>query len=801
MMNDRPMIAIGKTFLKAMGDLPKNAQNQVRTFLDKFEKNPASGAIHKEGLHNTRGAKLYSARININYRVILAYDDVSQVYLLLYVGAHEDAYNWASRKCVDINSTTNAVQLYDVVDAGTMQAAPAAHSYASHVPDYEPQAQTSSTDYAATESRIVIEQEDIDWSNRKAQEPLPEEFNRLTVSDLRAFGVPDLWQELVLQMKTYGQLQEYMDQLPEDCTPYLQLIAEGDSIKDVLDLAVDAQHSSPYVGLDKTAAAESVLQPGDQQLPAQEDYRKALASYASQENFVIVEGEDDLRRLLDAPLEQWRVFLHPSQRQYVEHDYKGSYRLTGGAGTGKTVVAMHRAKQLAANLVRRHSAHKVLLTTFSKTLATDISANLRLICTAEEIKKIDVLNLDKYVAERLRAREFAHQLTYDDDIINGSWKRAVVESAQTQWSGDVPFLRDEWEQVIQAGGIKTLEEYFRSSRRGRGRRMSRAQKASLWKVAEAYLRIMSEQQKWDIGRAMNMVEDALRTGKMATPYAHIIVDEGQDFTASGYRMLRAMVPEGPNDLFIVGDAQQRIYGKTVVLSKCGIAIQGRSRRLKINYRTTEQIRDAAERVFDASGTNVAAEAFKALHHELADNDREQFDDLNGELIPSDDSHSLMQGPAPLAEQFGTRQEEFDAVLGWIDGVCNQQDADSGENEDGQIDEQYERNICIVTPSNHLCGQWAEYFERKGIEYYRLGNDAEDLGEPGVRIATMHRVKGLEFDAVAVVDVNSDTVPPTVALESTSGDKVAVRELCKQYRSLLYVSLTRARKRAYMVGIK
>ena len=107
----------------------------------------------------------------------------------------------------------------------------------------------------------------------------------------------------------------------------------------------------------------------------------------------------------------------------------------------------------------------------------------------------------------------------------------------------------------------------------------------------------------------------------------------------------------------------------------------------------------------------------------------------------------------------------------------------------------------MTPSNHLCGQWAEYFERKGIEYYRLGNDAEDLGEPGVRIATMHRVKGLEFDAVAVVDVNSDTVPPTVALESTSDDKVAVRELCQQYRSLLYVSLTRARKQAYMVGIK
>lgn len=351
----------------------------------------------------------------------------------------------------------------------------------------------------------------------------------------------------------------------------------------------------------------------------------------------------------------------------------------------------------------------MLFTTYSRNLATDIKENLQLICTQEELGRIDVLNLDRYVAGCLRKRGFDYQLTYDDVAIGEVWKAAIAESGQSQWSGEEAFLRDEWEEVIKNKGITTLGEYFRSSRRGRGSRMSRAHKASLWKVAEAYHRYMSDHKQWDVYQAMGMVEDSLRAGRITSPYAHIIVDEGQDFSAPAYRMLRAMVPEGTNDLLIVGDAQQRIYGKTVTLSQCGIAIQGRSRRLRINYRTTEQIRDAAERVFDTNGTDVSDEAFKAVLGESMQGDPERFDDLNGETVESND-------------------------------------------------------------------------------------------RPGIRVATMHRVKGLEFDTIVVADINPDTVPPEGKLEETT-DVVSRRELGKQYRSLIYVALTRARKEALMVGVK
>ena len=778
MIDDKPTIAIAKPFLKAMSELSKTNQNQVRAFLDKFEKDPNSGSIHKETLHNAKDSKLFSAKVNSGYRVILGHDDKSNVYLLLYVGQHDDAYTWASRKRIDINTATNAVQLYDVVEEGTV-AQPVPTPYISQ---YDGQMANTNGQQSDTVEPVVS------WDKQEAGKPLPEEFLTLTRQELTAFGVPYIWQEIILQLRTYGQLQDRIEQLPDDCVPYLELIADGSSIQDVLDLAADANGYSEYVGLDKTTKSTTFDARDIGRLPADEDYRKALTSYASQENFVIVEGEDDLRRILDAPLEQWRVFLHPSQRRYVERNFKGPYRLTGGAGTGKTIVAMHRAKYLAARLVQQHSACKVLFTTYSRNLATDIKANLQLICTQEELKRIDVLNLDRYVANCLHRRGFDYRLTYADAELENAWEAAIAESGQTEWKGKEAFLRDEWEEVIKDKGIRTLTEYFQSSRRGRGLRMSRAQKASLWKVTEAYHRYMSEHKQWDIYQAMNMVEDALRSGRLTSSYAHIIVDEGQDFSAPAYRMLRAMVPESANDLFIVGDAQQRIYGKTVTLSQCGIAIQGRSRRLRINYRTTEQIRDAAERVFDTSGTDVADEAFKAVLNQAQQGEPERFDDLNGEEIETNDSHSLMQGPAPAAQQFSNTQEERTAVTNWIDEQIQKHDSD------------YERNICLVTPTNPLCNAWAEYLDQHGYMTYMLDKEAEDIDKPGIRIATMHRVKGLEFDTVIVADINPGTVPPQWLLDEAT-DVVSKRELCKQYRSLIYVALTRARKQAFMVGLK
>ena len=178
---------------------------------------------------------------------------------------------------------------------------------------------------------------------------------------------------------------------------------------------------------------------------------------------------------------------------------------------------------------------------------------------------------------------------------------------------------------------------------------------------------------------MQNVVSLLTQGDMPRKYAHVVVDEGQDFSTPAYRVIRALVDEGDNDIFIVGDAQQRIYGHIAVLSKCGIRIQGRARKLRINYRTTEQIRSAADSIFRSSGADVADSVFAAVHGIEDASPATTFDDLDGGESPTGDSRSLMSGPVPEARRFASQSDEMDAVREWIYGLCGTaEDAASDE---------------------------------------------------------------------------------------------------------------------------
>ena len=813
---NKPVVALGSDLMRSLLELPKKAQKHATTFLTKFQVNPRSSGINLERIANAADEKLYSARIDQRYRAIIAFQKSSNVYVLLYVGDHDDAYKWAETKKLDVNPNTRAIQLYDMVSQEEIDTAMREDSQ-SEVERESADAKFTQPDFAASEP-VSHSAEDYVGMNRGATSaiadsvprkvpelhtgPLPDTYLALTDNDMRRFGVPDMYVPVMCTRKTWEAFVRWGSRLPEDAFAYLTFVAEGLPKSEVFGLLDETEgQTSDRLGLEQQIPASSV-ESGEEADP--EDFRAALSSYASQQSFVVVQGEADLKRILDAPLEQWRVFLHPSQRLYVEHDYHGPFRLLGGAGTGKTVVAMHRAKRLAARLLRSGSRQKVLFTTYSRNLATDIASNLKLICTADEFNTIDVVNLDKLVKDLLMGHGYSGEIWYDGSRDHGNdldaaWRKAITSIGVNDSKLTVSFFKSELSQVIVPQQVRNAADYMRVLRKGRGTRLNRAQKLAVWQVVETYRRIMQANGAYDVDTAMQNVVSLLTQGDTPRKYAHVVVDEGQDFSTPAYRVIRALVDEGDNDIFIVGDAQQRIYGHTAVLSKCGIRIQGRARKLRINYRTTEQIRSAADSIFRSSGADVADSVFAAVRGIEDASPATTFDDLDGEESPTGDSRSLMSGPVPETQRFASQSDEMDAVREWIYGLCGTAENMAGDEFDGErVDP---RNVCVVARSRYCIDQWYKTLD-DGLPYgvYRLGRDAENRQRQGIRIATMHRVKGLEFDYVVVVDVNDGVCPPKPALQSAGADPATLNDIYREERSLIYVAMTRAKKGVLLTGV-
>lgn len=813
---NKPVVALGSDLMRSLLELPKKAQKHATTFLTKFQVNPRSSGINLERIANAADEKLYSARIDQRYRAIIAFQKSSNVYVLLYVGDHDDAYKWAETKKLDVNPNTRAIQLYDMVSQEEIDTAMREDSQ-SEVERESADAKFTQPDFAASEP-VSHSAEDYVGMNRGATSaiadsvprkvpelhtgPLPDTYLVLTDNDMRRFGVPDMYVPVMCTRKTWEAFDRWGSRLPEDAFAYLTFVAEGLPKSEVFGLLDETEgQTSDRLGLEQQIPASSV-ESGEEADP--EDFRAALSSYASQQSFVVVQGEADLKRILDAPLEQWRVFLHPSQRLYVEHDYHGPFRLLGGAGTGKTVVAMHRAKRLAARLLRSGSRQKVLFTTYSRNLATDIASNLKLICTADEFNIIDVVNLDKLVKDLLMGHGYSGEIWYDGSRDHGNdldaaWRKAITSIGVNDSKLTVSFFKSELSQVIVPQQVRNAADYMRVLRKGRGTRLNRAQKLAVWQVVETYRRIMQANGAYDVDTAMQNVVSLLTQGDTPRKYAHVVVDEGQDFSTPAYRVIRALVDEGDNDIFIVGDAQQRIYGHTAVLSKCGIRIQGRARKLRINYRTTEQIRSAADSIFRSSGADVADSVFAAVRGIEDASPATTFDDLDGEESPTGDSRSLMSGPVPETQRFASQSDEMDAVREWIYGLCGTAENMAGDEFDGErVDP---RNVCVVARSRYCIDQWYKTLD-DGLPYgvYRLGRDAENRQRQGIRIATMHRVKGLEFDYVVVVDVNDGVCPPKPALQSAGADPATLNDIYREERSLIYVAMTRAKKGVLLTGV-
>lgn len=699
-MGNTATVAISSDFLTAFSKLPRQIQGKVTEFINKFRINPMSSGINLEKLPSI-DKNIRSVRIDDTYRGIVVFHEESSVYLLIWVDHHDEAYEWAKRKTCRVNSRTGALQVYDVQNVEVVE---------------ETKPSTFTTLFGGLSSDVMIE-----------------------------LGAP---QDLIAYLKSIPDKKAFddnRDKLPSDVYENFSWIAEGFEPQEIIDMikadVSDTEQEKPE--------KETVTQITD-------DFSIALQNSESKKSFVVLEGEEELRRIMAEPLEKWRVFLHPTQRKIVKKDYKGSARVLGGAGTGKTVVAMHRAKYLASKL---EDDERILFTTFTANLAEDIKSNLRKICSLEELKKIEVINIDAWVMRYLSEVGFSAKIEYGEEI-DKLWQKAVVNSLSDldfSWS----FYKDEWNRVVIPQEALSLEKYVKAKRTGRGVRLDRKKRIEVWEVFDAYLSLMKEEQIRDINMAMYECSKLFSSSGTKSKYVHIIVDEGQDFSDNAFRLLRTISGEGhPNDIFIVGDSHQRIYNNFPTLSKCGINVRGRSSILRINYRTTEETRKYAFALLNGI----------------------DFDDLDDGIDVGDKCQSLVHGEEPTIKCFNTANEE----LSYLDEEIS--------------DLLYKcvplKNICIVARTNQLVKDYSSQLTKRGYSVYQIKRSkADDMSHDGIRIATMHRVKGLEFQYVFIVSANNRIVPFESAIDRSN--PISEKEGYTAEKSLLYVALTRAQKKAYI----
>lgn len=692
-MTQNVTVAISSDFLDAFAKLPREIQSKTSTFVNKFKNDPASPGINYEKV-NAADEKLYSVRIDNSYRGIVMRQPEENVYLLLWADNHDEAYEWACRRKVAVNPNTGTLQVYETVDAG-----------------------------------VVASRE----------ESVPTLFAGVENTALETLGVPSELIGYVKSLANESEFQASRTALPADAFENLSWIVNGIPVDEVLDMV--------------RSEAEQVVDAG---------VAEALTRPESLRSFFVVEGEEELFQILSAPLDKWRVFLHPSQRKLVKRGYNGPARVLGSAGTGKTVVAMHRAKHLAQRACEAlpgtaGTGIRVLFTTFSSTLAADISENLQKMCSKEELRHIDVVNLDSWVSRFLRQNDLDFQIEYEDSVLEDVWAEAISDSGTTL-DFEPQFYADEWSQVVLAQDIQNGAEYAHARRVGRGVRLNRKQRNSVWSVIERYRQILKSRRLRDVDFAMSECAKLVLSTNASGMYDHVVVDEGQDFSAPAYRLIRALAgQERKDDIFIVGDSHQRIYRRKAVLSQCGINIRGRSSILRINYRTTEEIRRRAMAVLSGLG----------------------FDDLDGGVDDDPRSQSLLHGLDPMVTGFSSEGDEIEYVAREVEKL-QQEGVDL-------------RDVCVVSRTNKKLNAYAYGLQKLGLPVCELkSRKADDRKREGVRFASMHRVKGLEFDHVLIVDASDGVLPPRGAVKRAQRED-GVDELLQGEKCLLYVAMTRAKK--------
>jgi superfamily I DNA/RNA helicase len=692
--------------MKSLRKLPDRVSLKFMDLMTRYMFDPSANGLNLETVEGAKDSSIKSLRVDQGYRAIAF--EVGRDIMFVHVNEHDKAYRWAGGRRVKLDPSTNRIRVIEELDATQVEAeAP-----------------------APSEPRLFAEVAD---------------------KRLRALGVPDEELPAIRALSTIEALDVAEENFDPLTYQVLYALAAGYTDEEVYAL---------------TGVAD---EPQEVPVAVKDDltFDRLIETEESRQTIFIPEDEKELRRVFEEGLEGWRVFLHPDQRKLAYRNYNGPAMVRGGAGTGKTVVAMHRAKHLADAIKEDPSraGQRVLLTTFTTSLAHDIEANLRTLCPDHlDVRppRIEVINLDRWVSQFLKRKDFAREVAFFGearDRLDQIWQE-VFDDHELPEGLSEPFVKAEWSQIVQAKGLTDKRAYLKASRAGRGTPLDRRKRATLWDLFEDYRARMISEGLAEPDDAYREATEILSSEAPNLPYTAVIVDEAQDMGEQAFRLIRSIVPESPagdqNSIFIVGDAHQRIYGRRASMSTCGIEVRGRSRRLRLNYRTTQEIRAWAVSILE--GVSV-------------DDLDEGTDTLLGYV-------SLLRGAAPELVACASEAQELEGLVAWIRAL--------------PADQIQLADIGVLCARRKDVERVREALRAAELETVVLQSGADDRTAPGVRITTMHRAKGLEFFAVGIPFLSDGAFPPPGALKSAV-DPADREDIINQYRSLLHVAATRAKK--------
>lgn len=718
------------TIVMAKQDRPvePTLKKKAFAFLEKLSTDDTLPGLHIEPIVNSVDPRVRTGRVDDGYRAVLfkIADKETVTYVFHGIYPHDEAIREAQRTTLRVNPVSGIAEIRRV----------------------EPD--------AVPEPTTAVERPEA------RPEPQPEVTARtsllaaygLSVTDLTGLGLDEDFAARAMEITDEEDVLALAGQAPADW--------QGLALIDL----------STGMSLEEVRERLSIQEEVDTSGTEEEQLLRGLQHPAGRLTFAWIEDDEELRRVIeDTDFAAWRIFLHPLQRQYVDRDYNGPAKVTGGAGTGKTVVVLHRARRLAVQPNRP----RVLLTTFTRNLAEALQRDMRTLDPdvpivdefgrpGVRISGIDAL-ARAVLKEAGQAAAPAAERVLGAATVDASrrterdaWADAIAAAGR-----DLPenlrspaFFAAEYTMVVLPRHITDKESYFRVPRRGRGVSLNRQQRATVWAVIERYRAMSRARGTLDFPEVASVAAEYLNevapgNGRL---FDHVLVDEGQDLTPAHWQLLRALVEPGPNDLFIAEDSHQRIYGQKVTLSHLGIETRGRSRRLTLNYRTTYQNLRWAMGILEGA----------------------DYVDLEGEPEEHSTYRSARSGPTPMLLPCASMTEELDQAARLIRDWVTGEGAPAPETIAILVRDRYQRDRVVAG------------LAERGVEVRAVDSESVKPGAPVVM--TMHRAKGTEFARVLLFGVKEGQVPQSLdEYETSEADK---QDALLRERSLLYVAATRAR---------
>ncbi|MFE1951978.1 UvrD-helicase domain-containing protein [Streptomyces sp. NPDC059524] len=694
-----PHLAFDIAFCAQLPKLQGSVREGVFAAWEKFERLSlkqlfSDPGLNLEGLKQARDPHIRTIRIDKSTRGVVLAPETGDTFVLLRVMPHDKAIDWAVKQKASINTATRSVEIRDI--ATLEELTPAYERIATHAPD-----------------RL---------------------FAKFSDGDLTALGIDATTLRQARALTSVEQLEVFAPYFPQDQREVLEYLAAGftpeEVWRDVVSLALADTSSSE--GVDTT------------------DFATAIRATSSR--IAVVADTDELRDILDKPFAAWRIFLHPTQRKVAYRpSYAGPAQVTGGPGTGKSVVALHRVRHLLRFL---RDGDRILLTTYTNTLVAALRSGLvRLVDDEAALERVDIMTVDALAARVLSTSRRP---------VSGAEEATRWEDAArvTGFAGSPQFLAQEYRHVVLAQDLRTQQAYVDCDRPGRGTGLPAAARPQVWQTIEEFgAALLRDGLRTHIGTC---AEAADRLTGEGPRYRHIVVDEAQDLHPAQWRLLRAAAPVRPDDLFIAGDPHQRIYDSRVSLRSVGINVVGRTTKMRKNYRSTHEI------LTWATGLLIGRRI-----ESLADSDRP--DTLLG-------YRSALHGSGPEAQPSDSGDAELDSLVarvkGWLEAGMQPGD------------------IGATARVNRVCDQVVARLREAGVPAVRLRGDVA-VDDAAVNVGTMHAFKGLEFRAVAVLDVSAGMVPNAGAVTDEAVDRKQHEADLMAERCLLFVACTRARDSLYV----